>query len=438
MNLAELQPPSNQSAERALLGGIFRDPETLADVSAVVGPDAFSHDAHRRIFAMMLDLRTRGEPITLEGMYRRLGSREEISGSFLGDLFAAVPTGANCMYHAGLVRDVHITRSLIHATTEVLRDAYSPCDSVAEMVATAERKIHAVGMMNQGGTREARHIGPVMRAVLNSLDDRIEAGGGMVGLLSGYPDLDAMLGGMRPGELIVVGARPSLGKTALALNMLANIANAGTPVLFASLEQRIEELAERLLAMGSGVSMHRFNRPRDLTSDEIEGLQSAASDRGMAGAPIYVDDASDSTAARIASVARHGTRTHGIQILAVDYLQLMRPENPQDNRTQQIGTLAMRMKQLARELSIPVILLSQLNRESDRGANGRPLLSHLRDSGDIEAHADKVLLLNREEMPATDPVWMIDVIVAKNRNGPIGDVRLAYRRSVLRFENSKH
>jgi replicative DNA helicase len=438
--LSDRLPPHDMAAERAVLGALIRDPDVLPDVAAVLREEAFYFYANRRVFVALAGIAAAGAPIdlvTLHDALRQGGHLADVGGApYLAELWEAVPTGVNATYHAKLVRDAATVRALIHAANEILRDAYDRTQPADELVALAERKLYALAMDAHGDATSARHVRDVAREALRDIDARIANGTGLSGLATGYADLDQTLGGMRPGELLVIGARPSLGKTALSLNIAERVARAGAPVLFVSLEMPARDIAERLLAMESGVSMHRLSRPRDLSRDDIDALVEAGSDRGIAGAPIYLDDAPDQTAARIASEARRAARRYGVRLVVVDYLQLMRPENPRDNRTQQVGASALRMKQMARGLGVPVILLSQLNRELEH-QNRKPKLADLRESGDIEAHADRVILLHREnDLSANDVVWPIDLIVAKNRNGPTGDVRLAYRRPVLRFENS--
>jgi replicative DNA helicase len=351
---------------------------------------------------------------------------------YLTELWEAAPTGASAIHHAKLVRDAFLLRAIIHAANELLRDAYSPTMPAEELLALAERKLFELST-SAVSARAVRQIGAVVSEVLSSIDGRIADGAALVGLSSGFPDLDVAIGGFRPGELIVVGARPSLGKTALSLNIAERVAAGGASVLFFSLEMPAEDIATRLLAMQSSVPMHRMSRPRELRDDDFGAIAQAAS--GMGAMPLYIDDLGDQTAARLASVSRQTCRRHATRLIVIDYLQLMRPENPRDNRNQQVGTLALRVKQMARSLSVPVILLSQLNRELETAAR-RPRLSDLRESGDIEAHADRVILLHREpNLSHDDPVWPVELLIAKNRNGPIGDVRLRYRRPVLRFES---
>ncbi len=432
-------PPQNREAERAVLGGILRDPEVLSDVLAVLQPNAMYHDHHRRILAAITDLAGRGEPIDLVLLYdslRKSKQLEDVGGqAYLVELWEAVPTGANATYHAQLVRDAALLRSLIHSANELLRDAHSPTMAADELLAQAERKLFALNA-DAGAGAEPRRVGDVARESLAAIDDRISSGESLAGLSTGYPDLDRVTGGLRGGELIVLGARPSLGKTALSLNITERAAEAGNPVLFFSLEMPARDITDRLLSMRSGVPMSKMSRARDLRPDDIDALSAAGGAGGLGGLPLHIEDAPDATAARVAAVARRACRRSGVRLIVVDYLGLLRPENPKDNKTLQIGTLALRMKQMARSLDVPVILLSQLNRELEH-ANRRPRLADLRESGDIEAHADRVFLLHREQnLPTDDPVWPVDLIIAKNRNGPTGDVRLMYRRPVLRFENA--
>jgi replicative DNA helicase len=208
-------------------------------------------------------------------------------------------------------------------------------------------------------------------------------------------------------------------------------------VLFFSMEMPARQIAQRLLAMGSNVPMHRMARPRDLQPEDLDALVGTMSAEGTVGRmPLHILDTPDLTPARIAAVSRRACRRLKVKLIVVDYLGLMRPENPRDNRAQQVGNMALRMKQMARALGVPVLLLAQLNRELEQ-ANRRPRLSDLRESGEIEQHADRVLFLHRQQnLPGGDPVWPVELIVAKNRNGPTGDMNLSYVRPVLRFESA--
>ncbi|VTR92161.1 replicative dna helicase : Replicative DNA helicase OS=Singulisphaera acidiphila (strain ATCC BAA-1392 / DSM 18658 / VKM B-2454 / MOB10) GN=Sinac_0836 PE=4 SV=1: DnaB: DnaB_C [Gemmata massiliana] len=434
-------PPRNHAAECAVLGGILRDPESLHDVLAAVRPEAFYLDAHRRILTAIVGLVDRGIPVDLVTLFeelKRRGHVEDVGGSaYLVGLWETTPTAANVVYHAKLVHEAFQLRGLIHAANEILRDAYNPTGPAAELLATAEQKLF---VLNADVTADAepRSVGAVAQECLDAIDERIASGSSLAGLSVGYPDLDHVTGGLRGGDLLVLGARPSLGKTALSLNIAERVAAAGNPVLFFSLEMRAREITDRLLSMRSGVPMSKMARAKDLGKGDLDALFRAGtgSNSALGALPLYIEDTPNVTAARISTVARRACRKYGIGLIVVDYLGLIRPEDARANRSQQIGDIALRMKNLARSLDVPVILLSQLNRDLEH-AKRRPQLSDLRESGDIEAHADLVFLLHREpDLPASDPVWPVDVVVAKQRNGPTGDVRLSYRRPVLRFENA--
>ena len=442
MNPLDQLPPNNLDAERRLIGGILRNPDALDTVQTVVSAADFYHHAHQRVFTAIADLAAERKPIDLTLLHELLRRRKELEDvggiAYLAELWEAEPTGANGEYHAKIIRDAALVRRLIHTANEMLRDAYDRSSEADDLIAQAERKILAIIETATTAGDTIRVAAEFLRDGVNRIDQRISSGSTIGGIATGYPALDEILGGLRPGELVVVGARPSVGKTALALNISANVATSGQAVMLFSLEQPEADVADRLLSMGSGVPMNRFTRSSSITSDEAASLTEASGPNGLGGCAIFLDDVSDQPAARIAALTRRAVRQKGIGLVVVDYLQLIRPENQRDNRNQQVGTLALRMKNLARECGVPLVLLSQLNREVENRGDGRPKLSDLRESGDIEAHADRVLLLHQ---PSTEPIdrqantWAIDVIVAKNRNGPKDTVSLVYRRPVLRFEN---
>lgn len=432
-------PPHDLAAERAILGGILRDPDVLPAVRALVSSEAFYLDAHRRIFSALSSLADSASPIDLPSIAGALTRNHDLADvggeTYLADLFAGAATGADAEYHARTVQDRATVRAVIHAANAILRDAHDGGVPAEELLAGAERAIFGIAERHQQARDTAQHIQKAVRDLLLDIDERAARGTELAGLSSGYADLDEVLGGLRPGELVVIGARPSTGKTALALNISARVATNDVPVFLASLEMPARELAGRLLAMGSGVPMQRITRGHGLTPDESDRIAAAASREGIGGSPIYVDDTADQLPVRIAATCRRLIRRFSVGLAVVDYLQLMRPENHRDNRAQQVGMLTLRMKHMARDCGIPVILLSQLNRELEHGAR-KPRLSDLRESGDIEAHADRVIMLHRDpKLDQEEPAWPIDVIVAKNRNGPTGEKRLLYQRAAMRFEN---
>lgn len=434
-------PPHNAAAERGVLGGILRDPGVLPDVAALLAPGDFYLDAHQRVYRAQLALAAEGAPIDLVTLDARLRLGGQSAGAggreLLADLWTAAPTGANAEYHAGLVRECAAVRALIHASTEILRDAYDRTGPASELLARAERAVFAIAERQAGGRGDPVPASDLVREALARIDDRV-AGNSPPGTLTGYCDLDDVLGDLRGGQMVVIGARPGGGKTSLAACVAANVAGAGVPALFFSMEMPGSQIGERLVAMGSGVPLNRVARGRDFSADDCGRLAGVTAPGGLGTVPVFVDDAGDQSGASLLSAARRAVRRLGVGLVVVDYLQLLRPENPQENRTQQVGLMARRVKQLARECDVPVLCLCQLNRQAEqRGADHRPRLSDLRESGEIEAHADAVVMLAPQpDQDQGAAVWLIDAVVAKNRNGPTGDVTLAYRRACTRFENA--
>jgi replicative DNA helicase len=278
--LCDRVPPSNRAAERAVLGAILRDPDVLPDVLDVVRAESFYFDAHQRILAATADLAGQRKPVDLVSLHDELSRRkhlDDVGGpAYRAELWEAVPTGASAIYHAKLVREAATLRALVHAANEVLRDAYDRTGSAEELLAAAGARLHAIGLDAAGDGAEPRRVGAIAREVVNALDDQMSSGDSLSGLPTGYPDLDRVTGGFRPGELVVIGARPSLGKTALALNIAEKIAESGTPVLFFSLEMPGRDIASRVLSMRSGVPMYRMSRPRELRTDDIDARYRAA------------------------------------------------------------------------------------------------------------------------------------------------------------------
>lgn len=435
--LTDRLPPHDLTAERGVLGGILRDPETLDTVRAVLSADSFFLYAHQRIFRAMCEVANDGRPVdlvTLHDWLRRNKDVDDVGGPpYLAELYESTPTGANAHYHAKIVHDTASLRALIHTANEILRDAYNGAAPADELVAQAERRVFDLSEA-AAGARELRGAADMLRDGLARIDERIDAGGRLGGLPTGYHDLDYLLGGLRPGQLVIVAARPSGGKTALGLNIAVNNAAVGTPVLFFSLEMPEAEIADRMLSMHSGVPMARFTRGGKLTPDDVQALAEAGSPAGFGGCALYVEDNPDQTAAHIAGACRRAVRKYGVQLVVIDYVGLLAGDDPKENANQRVGRAALAIKKAARSCNVPVILLAQLNRAVEDRPDKRPRLSDLRDSGELEQHADTVLMLATPDQPPEHEVWNVEVIVAKNRNGPRGDVTLAYHRPVMRFE----
>lgn len=423
--------PHETAAERGILGGILRNPEALGSVRAIIPSDAFYHAHHQLLFRAMCDLEDSKRPadlVSLNAILRERKQDADVSVTTLVELFEGTATSASAEYHSHLVREAWIKRSLIHATNEMLRDAYDSIPAV-ELIAAYQSKISALGMLATGAKNRLITAGEMMASALERIDTRRETGGKLVGISSGYHGIDERMAGFRPGQMIVIGARPSIGKTSLALNIASRVAMRGEPVLFFSIEMPEAEIADRLLAMGSGVSMHKINST-NITEDEAKTLTATASPNGFGGCDFFLDDNGNQSVEQIAQVARRAVRKFGVRLIVIDYLQLITPANRRENRNSQVGEMSRAVKHIARDLGVAVICLAQLNRESE-SRGGEPKLSDLRDSGEIEQHADGVMLMH----PNGDEN-LIDIIIAKNRNGPKGTVPLVVLRQLMKYENS--
>lgn len=439
-------PPHNKEAERGVIGGVLRDPDTLPSVQQIIKTDNFYFDAHQKIFQAINDLSNENQPIDLVMVHERLKRNkqlEDVGGhQALVELWESVPTAANAEYHAKIVRDTAMVRSLIHAGTEILRDAYDRSQSADELVSTAERKIMEIAKAGLVG--ETKTLTEAIQAAFHRLDGRIGKDNlAISGLATGYVDLDNLLAGLQKSELAIIAARPSVGKTAFALNVVRNIVTEHNPndhppaVLLVSLEMSRIELAERLLCCQARVDSHKV-RKGHLNADDIQKLMDAGD--VLRKARLYLDDTPSRSMIQIAATARRIDKKHekegGLKLIVIDYLQLIEPESRRDPRQEQVAQISRRLKFLARELEIPVIALAQVNRASEDRQDHKPRLADLRESGSIEQDADTVMMLHRPgKFDGTQEDNILEVIIAKQRNGPTGDVTLTYLKQFNRYEN---
>lgn len=433
---------SAEQIERSLLACCLRADEIggggLDDVAAVVRPEDFATYAHQLVFRAMLELRAAKVTVTAATAYQQLRKGGHLAdlgerpADWLAELLDLEPTGALAGFYAGEVRDAAQKRALKRAHLEMSSVLYEPGLSATEAAARCERIVFEASSAT-APTSGPRSLADLVREELVNLDDRA-SNGAPIGVQTGFTEIDRLVGGMRPGQMVVLGARPAVGKTALSLGIASNVAAAGVPVLFVSLEMPSEELTQRLLSLRSGVPLTAIREGR-LTAAQVDKLYSATP--AVRELPLRFEDTPNMTADRLAATARREVRRNGAGLLVVDYLQLVTPENPRENRNAQIGLLARRLKLLARECGIPVLVLSQLNRETENRPNPKPRLSDLRDSGEVEQHADIVLLLSEQRGPNDDERFQIvDCDIAKNRNGPTGEVTLRRVRALTRFENA--
>jgi replicative DNA helicase len=431
-------PPFDPEAEIGVLGSCMLMPEALDEVLLIVTADDFHDPAHNTLFGVMAEMHAgkRGcDPTLLLDELAKKGKKEEIGGvAYLAKVLHAVPTAAHARYYADIVHEKATQRRLIAAATEVLREAYEDCENVPELVSRAEAAFAEVAERGIGGG-ELITASTLMSSALDELDDRIR---GTVhrGVPTGFYKLDEQLrGGLRNGSLTIIAGRPSMGKTALALNIAAHVSRAGHPVYFQSLEMSVLEMGERLLCTEARIDSHRLANGLLGQADRLQMIEAAGE---ISKTPLYVDDTPTRTVSAIAAQARRMSRKHGLKLLVIDYLQLIEPDNPKDSREQQVTRMTRRLKILARELDIPVVVLAQLNRKAEESRDNRPRLSHLRESGAIEQDADVVLFPFRAEYyepENRDLAGKAELIVAKQRNGPTGDVALAWLAYCTRFEN---
>ncbi len=434
-------PPQNIEAEQCVLGSLMLYEDCVHDVVQLLSPDCFLRDAHRKLFETILELYNAGktiDPVIVRDELQRRGYLQEpgtggLTTEYLAELLTKVPTAAHALHYAQIVREKAIARRLIQVGTEIVQEAYDPGTDPDELLSEAERKIFDIAQHRLVG--ETQRLSDVLALAFDRIDERAGRGEHVIsGLPTGFFDLDDLTSGLQNSELIIIAARPSVGKTALAMNIAEHVAvDEGKAVLFVSLEQSRIELVERLLCSRARMDSHRLRSGR-ISSDDIRRLQQAADQ--MMGAPLFIDDTPGRNMLQITATARRLKRQHDLRLVVIDYLQLIEPDNLRDSRQEQIARISRRLKMLARDLQIPVIALSQLNRSLELREGHRPRLADLRESGSIEQDADVVLLLHRPELydQEAEP-GLAEVIVAKQRNGPTGTVKLSFLKQYTRFEN---
>jgi replicative DNA helicase len=437
----EREPPVNLEAEIGVLGSIMLLPEVIDDVALIVRPDDFYDDANRKLFKHMLELYETGkkiDPTILVEQLRIAGDLESIGGlAYLGKVVDSVINAAHAKYYAEIVQNKAAYRALITATTEILRDAYDEAMDATQLVSQAEQKIF--GILDRRSASTVKDITSVLHEAMERIDARMRGEHTHGGVDTGFSDLDGMMGGLHNGELIVLAARPSMGKTAFAMNIAEFVSvTAKVPVLFISLEMSAIELADRLLCSYAKVNGHQLRNGTISKEDRLRLVEKAAE---ISNAPLFVDDSPGRTVTEIAAAARRIARREGrLGLIVIDYLQLCEPDNPKDPRQEQVARMTRRLKGLAREMQVPIVCLAQLNRQTEASKDNIPRLSDLRESGAIEQDADVVMFVHREEYyhrgdDAQQFAGMAQIIVAKQRNGPVGDVELVWKRDFTRFEN---
>jgi replicative DNA helicase len=432
-------PPQHLEAERGVLGSILLDNEVIHDIVAFLRPEDFYRDAHQTIYAAIRELydKNKGiDAVTLADELKLRSQFEQVGGDdTLTEIVMSVPHAANGKYYAEIVKDKATRRQLIESSTEIISEGYSNQFTAQDLLESAERRIFAIAEDQIRG--QTLEIKDVVKQALDAIVMRADSGGHAVtGLATGLIDLDDITGGFHAGQLIIIAARPSMGKTALALNICDHAAiNLQVPVLFVSLEMVSQEIGERLLCARSRIDGSKLRSGLGLGHREMTQLTKAYAELTQNG-EIYIDDTPARTVLQIAASARRIKRRRKIGVLMVDYIQLVDSDDSRDSRQEQIAKISRRLKTLARELEVPVVALSQLNRAVESREDKRPRMADLRESGAIEQDADMVLLLHRpEQYDQNDQPGIAELILAKNRNGRTGSIKVHFEKNLTRFEN---
>ena len=426
--------PHDLDAERAVLGALLLDKEAIFRVLDIINPEDFYQPAHGDIFAAAVDLAGKRKPIDLLTLVAELRSRKKLEDAggevFLAGLVEATPTAAHAFDYAQIVRQKATLRRLIRAGQAITGLGFEEAEELPVTLEAAEKELFRVsGEFTPGGFV---HLKELLTATFEQISELNAADGETRGLPTGWPSLDRLLSGLQEGDLVILAARPSMGKTALALNLALNAAKTGEKnVAFFSMEMAKEQLVTRLFASSLEVDSHAL-RSGNLSPEDFERMGEVID--GLSRANIFIDDGADCAAVDLRAKARRLQMESGLDLIIIDYLQLIRGGKP-ENRVQEISEITRSLKALARELRVPIVALSQLSRAVEQRPTRIPQLSDLRESGSIEQDADVVMMLYREEMydEDSDRKGLADIFVRKHRNGPTGHVELAFNKSKQLF-----
>jgi replicative DNA helicase len=430
----ERLPPHNVEAEQSVLGSLLIDRDAIIKVASYLKPNDFYHRANGTIYEAILDLYNKREPTDFVTLTDELGRRERLDMvggvAYLSALLNVVPTAVHVEYYGRIVERTATLRRLIDAGSEIVGIGFRDGVDTEEALDAAQRVIFQVA--ERRGTKDFQSIAEVLDRFFDQIDYMQQHRGEVVGTASGYADLDQLTGGLQKSDLIIIAARPSVGKTAFALGVAygAAVQHQKTVGIF-SLEMSADQLVQRLLSMETGVDSHRL-RLGQIDDNEWDRISRAFG--RLAEANIFIDDSAGMNVMELRSKARRLQAEHGLNLVIVDYLQLM-SSRKSENRVQEISEISRSLKGLARELNVPVIALSQLSRAVETRADHRPMLSDLRESGSIEQDADIVMFIYRDEVydPNTEKKGIAEIIVAKHRNGPVGTINLRFFDRTARF-----
>ncbi|MCD6080649.1 MAG: replicative DNA helicase [Candidatus Omnitrophica bacterium] len=424
-------------AEIAVLGSMLISEDAIAQTIETLAPNYFYKDVHRKIFETIVELYDSNSPvdlITLSEELKKKGILEEVGGpAYLALIANSVPSAANVQYYAKMVKEKYILRSLINVSTEIIKRCHQSAEDVDELLDSAEKSIFEIVSHRIEG--RVIPIKELIKSSIATIDNLYQRKSQITGIPSGFIEFDSLTAGFQNSDLVIVAGRPSMGKSAFACSIAEHVAlDEKLPVAIFSLEMSKENLVHRMLCSHARVNAHKV-RSGFLSPEDWTRLTSAAGK--LLEAPIFIDDTTGINVLELRAKARRLKAHHDIKLLIVDYLQLMRSLSRAENRQQEISEISRSLKDLARELDIPVIAISQLSRATEQRQDKRPQLSDLRESGAIEQDADVVILLFRKEYyyPSEENKGIAEVIIAKQRNGPVGVVKLAFIKEYTRFEN---
>ncbi|HWQ42014.1 MAG TPA: replicative DNA helicase [Desulfosporosinus sp.] len=430
-------PPQNLEAEQAVLGAMMLDPQAGSVVLEMLQPEDFYRDSHRLIFSAILDLFEKGDPVDLVSVaeiLRQQGRLEQVGGiATISEIARSVPSAANVEYYAKLVTEKALLRQLIRATSSILERGYEPGEEARGLLEEAEKLILDLSR------RRVKDGFSFIRDVLLETFEKIEYlyanKGNLTGVPTFFTELDRMTSGWQPSDLVIIAARPSMGKTAMVLNMAQNAAvRAKVPVAVFSLEMSKEQLVQRMLCGEAMVDQQRV-RTGELLDDDWPKLTRAVGP--LSDAPIFIDDTVGISLAELRSKARRMKMEHNLGMIVIDYLQLLSVGKKTESRQQEVAQISRTLKGLARELKVPVIALSQLNRGVEQRQDKRPIMSDLLESGAIEADADVISFIYRDDYynHESEKKGIAELIIAKHRNGPVGTVELGFLKEFTKFVN---
>jgi len=433
-------PPHSAEAEQAVLGGLMLDNKAWERVADIVVAEDFYRRDHQLIFGSIGDLADRGQPcdaVTVSEFLERRSQLDDAGGlGYLGQLAKDTPSAANIVAYAEIVRERSMLRALISVGGEIAASAYdSEGREPSDLVDEAERRVFQIAERGQRRGSGFVALKSILPAAIDRLDELQGSEGHITGLATGFDDLDKMTAGFQPGDLVIVAGRPSMGKTSLAMNMAENAAiSGGVPVAIFSMEMSAEQLSFRMISSLGRVNQSHL-RTGNFSDEDWHRINAAVTI--MSDSKIFIDDTPALNPTEVRARCRRLRREHGLGLIVLDYLQLMQVAGTAENRATEISEISRSLKALAKELKVPIIALSQLNRSVEQRTDKRPVMSDLRESGAIEQDADVIAFIYRDEVYNKETMrkGIADIIIAKQRNGPIGEVALTFLGEFTKFEN---